>query len=61
MRGNNFGVNVGGKKGEVGSPAMKHTPHYERWELEEALKHRNLTRRELRALDVLTKPRRGKP
>jgi hypothetical protein len=30
-------------------------------ELEEALKHRNLTRRERRALDVLTKPRRGKP
>jgi hypothetical protein len=56
-RGTNFGAAVGGKKGDVGPPAMRHTRHYERLELEEALKHRNLTRRERRALDVLTKPR----
>jgi hypothetical protein len=60
-KGTNFGANVQGVTIDRGAPNHRHTPHYERWELEAALKHRNLTRRERRALDVLTKPRRGKP
>jgi hypothetical protein len=60
-RGTNFGAAIGGKKGDVGPPAMRHTRHYERWELEAAIEERSLTRRERRALERLTKPRRGKP
>jgi hypothetical protein len=57
-KGISAGSQVHGVTIDRGHPSHRHTPHYERWELEEALKHRKLTRRERRALDVLTKPRR---
>jgi hypothetical protein len=57
-RGSSCGINVRGVTVDRGHPARKHTPHYKRWQLEEALEHRSLTRRERRALERLTKPRR---
>jgi hypothetical protein len=49
---------VGAESYDHGAPAMRYTPRFTLGELEEALRHRKLTRRERRALERLTEPRR---